>query len=529
VSQATVSQVPSPPADAGSTGYWLVLRDRWLAILAAVGVALAVAALVAQSATKRYQAETDLLVSPIASSDDTFVGTGLLQASAESRSALTVARFVRTPQVAAAVATRIGGDPARLLNSVKVQPQGQSSIVTVVARAGTPARAAAIANTFADVAIAQRTQQFHRAINAELAQLSKRLAKLRKVGGGSTEAGAIASRIASLTPFVGVQDPTLQVSSPAVPRNHQVWPRTNLAIAVGGLAALLLATAAVLGFELIAPRVRDERQLSSSRLPVLARVPRMTRHDRRRFLAGHGTLPADVFSSYGQVAADLADNVAPSLVLAVDTAIEDGKTITAVNVAALVARTGRRTILVDADYSNPRVADVFGLPVKKDLMDLVNGTDVRRIAIPVPGLDDALSVVPLKSANATRFEDWFEGFVFAARDFVQLLTKLRAHADLVIVNTPESLDANNLSPLAAAADGVLVAVQLGATSRKRFADLERTLCANAGIVLFSRGRARGRGATLVEEGLELGRIEEMPQVAAGKSPLRRARSANSSS
>ena len=54
---------------------------------------------------KKYEAEADILVNPISSNDDTFVGLGLLHESAVSRSALTAARFIRNPQVAARLAT----------------------------------------------------------------------------------------------------------------------------------------------------------------------------------------------------------------------------------------------------------------------------------------------------------------------------------------------------------------------------------------------------------------------------------------
>ena len=125
----------SPSAGRDSVSYWLALRDRWAVIVVGVVAALLAAAVVVSTTPKKYEAEADILVNPISSNDDTFVGLGLLHESAVSRSALTAARFIRNPQVAAAVAARIGGNPNQLLNNVQSQPQGQSNILTVVARA----------------------------------------------------------------------------------------------------------------------------------------------------------------------------------------------------------------------------------------------------------------------------------------------------------------------------------------------------------------------------------------------------------
>ena len=204
----------SSPTGRDSISYWLALRDRWPVIVVGVLAALLAAAVVVFTTPKKYSAEADILVNPISSSDDTFVGLGLLHESAVSRSALTAARFIKNPQVADAVAARIGGDPNRLSNDVQAQPQGQSNIVTVVAKAGTPARAAQIANAFADTMIAQQTQRFQNALRGVIAQLTHRLEVLKAEGNGnSPQAATMSDRLAVLEPYLGQSDPTLNVTS----------------------------------------------------------------------------------------------------------------------------------------------------------------------------------------------------------------------------------------------------------------------------------------------------------------------------
>src|SRR5919199_1599640 len=74
---------------------------------------------------KRYEAEADILVSPIEQADTTFTGFTLLRESNDrSRSIITAARLIHTPQVADAVRRRLGlsGSRSAILDSVTVTP-----------------------------------------------------------------------------------------------------------------------------------------------------------------------------------------------------------------------------------------------------------------------------------------------------------------------------------------------------------------------------------------------------------------------
>ena len=465
--------------------------------------ALLAAAIVVSTTPKKYEAEADILVNPISSSDDTFVGLRLLHESAVSRSALTAARFIRNPQVADAVAARIGGDPNQLLNSVQAQPQGQSNILTVVARAGTPARAAQIANAFTSTMIAQQTQRFQSALKGVIAQLNHRLDVLRANGNGnSPQAATMADRLAVLAPYLGQPDPTLDVTSRAVPRNHPVSPRTKLALAVAALAALLLGAAVVFVLELIEPRVRQERQVPDGGKRV-ARLPRLKRQTASDFLSGKGSLPSEALAAYRLLADDLVTDAdgtfgEGSIILVAGPAPAPSKTITAVSLGALSASAGRRTIVVDADFRHPEVAGAFGVDdVGPDLSDLLAGKEPREVLRSVLSSNGWLSVVPLSSEGADKLASGrLEGFdPLGKRSLSRLFEELRTQADVIIVNAPSGAAGAELIPFAAGGDAVLINVELGTTTQRRLDELLRTLeehgASIAGIVLFTRARARG--------------------------------------
>ncbi|MGI8420859.1 MAG: hypothetical protein ACR2MU_01125, partial [Gaiellaceae bacterium] len=278
-------------------------------------VVLAVGAAAAYSftAAKRYEAETDVLVTPVSSNDDTFVGISLLRESSDqSRAVLTAARLVRTPQVAEAVRAQLHSSLGRdaLLAAISVTPLGQSNIVTIVGKSSTPQRAADIANAFAQQMIAARTATFQSQLQTIIRRLQAQLDALPPLTRSASATGvAIAGRLGALRGLVGSPDPTLQVSSSAVPPEVASWPRPVLSIAVALVASLLLASGAAIALELVSPRVnREDELLLEQRLPILTRVPKLSKRVVRGYLTGRSPLPGDVREAYRTLRASLASS-----------------------------------------------------------------------------------------------------------------------------------------------------------------------------------------------------------------------------
>src|SRR4029077_9864705 len=131
----------------GASRYLGALREHWVLIVALVVIAVGSAAVYSYTAPKKYKAESDLLVSP--QSDSAFDGLPVIRESNGLTSGvLTAARLIKTPQVGERVRT---GQPSglgrdALLGSIDAQPISQSNIIAIVATAGSPTRAARIAN-----------------------------------------------------------------------------------------------------------------------------------------------------------------------------------------------------------------------------------------------------------------------------------------------------------------------------------------------------------------------------------------------
>jgi len=220
------------------------VRRRAPGIVALAALAAGVAAVYSFTASKRYEARTELLVSPLPASDATFDGFGLPRADdAPGAAAETAARLVRTPEIADAVRAQLGlrGSRNDVLSSVSSHRVDGSQLVAVVGKASSPARAAQLANAFADALVAARTSRFQTTLAAVVRRLR---ARLRAGVGDEAERRALARRLGVLTGLVATRDPTLEVATAAVAPSRPVWPRPWLLISVAAGAALAAATLA---------------------------------------------------------------------------------------------------------------------------------------------------------------------------------------------------------------------------------------------------------------------------------------------
>jgi capsular exopolysaccharide synthesis family protein len=71
----------------------------------------------------------------------------------------------------------------------------------------------------------------------------------------------------------------------------------------------------------------------------------------------------------------------PRVVMVTSAEPREGKTTTASQLAASLARSGRRTVLVDADIRNPGAHRVFDMPLEPGLCELLRGEAERDAAI----------------------------------------------------------------------------------------------------------------------------------------------------
>ena len=162
----------------------------------------------------------------------------------------------------------------------------------------------------------------------------------------------------------------------------------------------------------------------------------------------------------------------------------EGKTLTAVNLAASMASTGRRVVLVDLDLRHP------DLHLRLDAHNETGATDVLLGRLP---LGECLQYVATEQGNGTT-----RGFyllpvgppvanpaeLLSTSRTARLVEALGANADLVLIDAPPVLPVADTLSLARLAGGVIVVVEAGRTS---YPQIERCLQ----LLARSQGRLLG--------------------------------------
>lgn len=470
------TRVAAAPTAPERASYLRVLREQWPVVAVSVIVCIFSGLIGRQLVPSSYTARSDLLISPVDPSDDTFIGINVFRnlSSDPTANSLTLARYLDTYSTAAIVKRRLRlpDSPQALLKTVSVVPVSQTNIASITATSSSPRAAQLLANAFADAAIQRRTQE----VQAEIKKVIERLQSQVRRGSGnaaSPQLAAVQQRLSTLRSLVGLPDPTLTILNRAEAPGAATKPSAKLVAVASALAGLLLGFALALLAETFGGKIRREDDLLlRDRLPVLARIPKLRQTAVTEYLAGRTNLPAAVWEPYRTLRANIlrAGEVGHAPVIVVTSAgAGDGKTLTALNLAVTLAATDMRVVLVDGDFRRPMIGSIFGVPMPREgfAATFVRG-EVQAALVDAPGNSNLRLLLPTLR-DLTQIDHLDTDGV--ARAFAAL----RKAADVVVVDSAPAGEVSDALLLASAADVTLLAVRLGYTRRDRFEALRDAL------------------------------------------------------
>jgi capsular exopolysaccharide synthesis family protein len=461
-----------PGEDAGVHRIVETLREHVRLIVVVTVLTTAAALAYVAGAPKVYQAQTDLLITPVPSNDTTLAGLGLIRDSSDpTRDVETAARLVTTPDVAgqARRLLRVSDRPSALLDKVRADPVAQSNIVTITASVGSASGAQQLANAFGDAAVAQRTDQLHRQLDILIPRLQ---AQIGATPGAQRQSGpdSLPAKLSELQTLRQGPDPTIRVETRALEPLSPSSPRKSLSLAVGLLGGLVLGVGGAFAMQLLDPRLRREDQLHELyRLPVLARIPRQRR--RRRGAAplkpdelsplaidGYRKLRAALVSSNGQGHARSVLVTGPSLA--------EGKTTTSINLAASLAAVGRRVVLVEADLRRPTIGTALGLKARHGINSVVAGQVPVRQALLRSGRSGSEFDLLLTDRSTPYDEE-----LLSLPRAHELMDELKASYDWVVVDSPPLNSVADVMPIARSVDDLVFVVRVGRSNLMQLQEL----------------------------------------------------------
>ncbi len=407
--------------------FFKVIRRRWLSMVAIVVVALAIAGVISWQTTPQYESKARIFVSVNAADATDVTAISFFAAGRVS----TYADLATSTELMEGVIDDLdlSESPEELADRVKAEVVPDTTLIEMTVR-DTDAR--------------------HAQRNADW--LAKSYAEyLTRV---ETPAGADEAQI-----LASVTDTATYNSKP-------VAPKTVLYLAVAGLVGLLIGVATALTRDILDRTIGAQEHIKEvTAAPVLASVGFDKEIGSSPLLTNLGSFaPRTEAFRLLRTNLQFLDLDDQPRCLVISSAVPgEGKTMTSTNLAVALAQTGRRTLVIDADLRRPRVAGLLGLDAAVGLTTILVGKAELQDAIQVhepSGLHFLASGA--KPPNPTE--------ILQSRVTHDLVKKLRNEYDMVIIDAPPLLPVADASVLATLADGTILVIKHGKTTRDQLAE-----------------------------------------------------------
>ena len=252
-----------------------------------------------------------------------------------------------------------------------------------------------------------------------------------------------------------------QIDRPALP-GSPVLPDTKLTLAVAVLLGLGLGVAAALLWENLSSRVRTRGELeAASGLPVYAELPveRALRGGVSPELLTSNTDLRTIKEALRDLRTNLAfaGNGAIKTVTVTSPEGSHGKSTVALGLAVAIARSGSKTLLVDADLRRGGIAEMLDIPRVPGLYEAMSATSLDGGVIRETGVPN------LKIMTGGRIVS-DPGEVLSTR-FSQLLEKLEEAYDAIVFDTTPLVPVNDARVIASLSTATLIVARSGRATR----------------------------------------------------------------
>lgn len=402
--------------------FLMVLRRRWLSIVAIILVAVSISSVATFLQTPQFESRSRVFLS-VDVRDTTDAYAASLFASNRAAS---YADLASSTQLAARVIDQLDLEMSSedLSDDISAEVLETTSLIEMRVRSDDPQDARTIADTATD-------------------EFIKYIADLE-------------------TPTEGSQPQIIaQITDDASLNRTQVSPNVVLNLVVAVLIGLLLGLALAIAREILDRTIRTADHVAElTEAPVLASIGFDNDIKTAPLLTDLGGFAART-EAFRLLRTNLQfiDLDHPPRCLVLSSAVPgEGKTMTSTNLAVALAQTGRNTLIIDADLRRPRVASTLGLDPAIGLTTALVGKTEIHDAIQVhepSGLHVLASGA--KPPNPTE--------ILQSKITHDLIRRLRSSYDMVIIDAPPLLPVADAAVLSTLADGVIVVVRHGRTTK----------------------------------------------------------------
>jgi capsular exopolysaccharide synthesis family protein len=459
-------------------------RQKWIALISITLVPL-LAFAVSHRQQRLYEASTQVLVNE---QNPTVAALNLNSsvASPPDRYAATQASLARVGEVAQLAVKGAGlpnYPPAALLANSSVSASPTADVLTFSVTDPTPAVATKLANSYATQFTIYRRRLDTASLSGAIAKVHR---KLNAMVASGDRRSLLYLRLATNARDLEALQTLQSVGSSAVvvgaaSNASLVQPKTRRNVILGLLVGVAVGIALTFLRESLDTRVRSADELRHLLgLPLLGEVPggygRQARTHRLATLFEPTGSDAEAFKTL-RTSLDISQSRQPvSSIVITSTGRAEGKSTTAANLAVVLARSGRRVILLDLDLRRPMIASLFGFDDRAGITSVASGAQV----------DDVLNVVDIRSsrpaAEAGRLDVLTAGprlpdpGEFLTSEFLPgALKALARRCDILLIDTPPLLTVGDAVAVARRADALILVARVNQVRRATLVDARRVL------------------------------------------------------
>lgn len=449
--------------------YANVVRRRLWLILLCGALAVVAAFLLSVFQTPLYKSTASILINQNTANDiyDPVTGVSVNQAD---RAAANEVRLLRSELV-----RNEANDILGFRAEIDAAVEGRLDVVVVTAIDPEPATAQRVAQTYAETYLDVRRDQFISerlqtatklqdtisAFDDEIAQLIaqdgsdadiRRQQNLRDDLADSFDRLTITAELGN-TGSARIID---SANSPDTPFS----PRTTRNIVLAAFVGLAFGVGLAFLLEGLDSSIRGRRELEelTSGTPILGVIPTLKS---KEALVALGDGPeSEVFRTF-RAGLEFATMGAPMQIFQITSpAASAGKTTVAANLGVVLARTGKKVVIVDADLRRPRLHTLFDLPQVPGLSSMVIGLAPEiESSHPIDLRNGQLVVIPSGPAPPGPSE------LLGSENARQFFDDLRSQFDVVIVDSAPVLPVADALVLSRLVDATIVVVNARLTKR----------------------------------------------------------------
>ena len=248
-------------------------------------------------------------------------------------------------------------------------------------------------------------------------------------------------------------------------------PNRSLVVGIGGALGGGLGIGFILLLNYFNPVLgKPEDIYGTFGIPVLVTIPRyhtdFGKDHRLLVLQESDSFIAEQYRILYTKISDLSKGNAHKIFAITSALQNEGKTVTALNLAVVMAKDfGKRTLVLEGDFRRPSIPLYLKVDLEEGLVDILSSkSDLRSTMVPVantlvPFADDNLAVLP-----AVRRTQSSTSLLSSPR-MRDLFDVLREQYDFILIDSPPILPLSDMNIFEEVVDGIVMIVRAESTTR----------------------------------------------------------------